>query len=188
MESKLAPGFLIASPHMRDPFFEKSVVFLLEHDDDEGSFGIILNKVADIDLHDVFSELGVTVNDDIIKKISHPVLEGGPVTPELGWIIHTPDWTSEKTRTFEGEICITASMEILNEIAAGKGPSQFWFCLGYSGWDSEQLIGEIRSGAWLNIPFDSSLFFDVSIKDKWNAAMERLGIDPAHLSPIVGGA
>ena len=188
METQLAPGFLVASPQLKDPFFAKTVIFLLEHEHAEGTFGIILNKVADIEMTDVYAELNITVSEDVISKGLPPVLEGGPVTPELGWLIHTLDWMCDKTRTFGNEVGVTASLEILNDIAQGGGPSQFWFCLGYSGWGPQQLMKEIQSGSWLHVPFSADLFFGVERESLWETAISRLGIDPAYFSPQMGGA
>ncbi|MBN2531124.1 MAG: YqgE/AlgH family protein [Deltaproteobacteria bacterium] len=184
----MAPGFLVASPQLKDPFFSRTVIFLLEHEHSEGTFGIILNKTVDIPMNDVFLELGISPCEEALFKEFPPVLEGGPVTPELGWLIHSPDWKSEKTRIFGGEVGVTASLEILEDIAAGKGPKQFLFCLGYSGWGPKQLMEEIQSGSWLHVPFSSDLFFDVSREKLWEIAFSKLGIDLAYFSPSMGGA
>lgn len=188
METKLAPGFLVASPQLKDPFFKKTVIFLLEHTHEEGTFGIILNKIADIQMIEVFDELNITVGDEIDTRSFGQVIEGGPVTPELGWLIHSMDWTSEKTKLFSSDIGVTASMEILTDIANGVGPKKFWFCLGYAGWGPRQLLEEIQIGSWLHVPFSSDLFFNYPSQDLWQEAIAKLGINPAYISPIIGGA
>jgi putative transcriptional regulator len=188
METQLAPGFLVASPQLKDPFFSKTVIFLLEHEHEEGTFGIVLNKTAEIPMGDVYAELGIAVLDEVAQRGLPSVLEGGPVTPELGWLIHSTDWMSEKTRVFGDTIGVTASIEILKDIANNRGPQRFWFCLGYSGWGPHQLTQEIRTGSWLHVPFAADLFFDVSREELWISAISRLGIDPAFFSPVMGGA
>ena len=188
METQLAPGFLVASPQLKDPFFTRTVIFLLEHDHAEGTFGIILNKNADIAMTDVYAELDIQLSDDALQKGFPPVLEGGPVTPELGWLIHSLDWISDKTRAFENEVGVTASLDLLKDIAQGEGPSRFLFCLGYSGWGPHQLMKEIQTGSWLHVPFTADLFFNVEREKLWETAVARLGIDPAYFSPLMGGA
>ncbi|MBN2714216.1 MAG: YqgE/AlgH family protein [Deltaproteobacteria bacterium] len=188
METQLAPGFLVASPQMKDPFFARTVIFLLEHDHSEGTFGIILNKTADIGMADVYAELDIPVAEEVLQRGLPPVLEGGPVTPELGWLIHSLDWAGDKTRVFENEVGVTASLDLLRDIAEGAGPSRFLFCLGYSGWGPHQLMKEIQTGSWLYVPFTSELFFDGNRETLWETAIARIGIDPAYFSPLTGGA
>jgi putative transcriptional regulator len=188
MESSIAPAFLVSSPHMKDAFFEKTLIFLAEHDAVEGSFGIVVNRSAEIEFRDVLSQMEIPAPDAQTPPGAVPVLSGGPVTPELGWVIHTLDWTGEGTRAFGDQIGITASRQILEDIAAGRGPRSFLFCLGYAGWGPDQLLDEIRSGAWLNVPLETDLLFHTDIDDRWDAAIARLGFDPSCLSPTVGGA
>jgi len=188
MESTIAPGFLVASPHMKDEFFEKTVIFLAEHDTDEGSFGIVLNQATDISLLDIFAQMDIDAAGWTRAGYSGQILLGGPVTPELGWVIHSVDWTSDSTRIFKGIVALTASREILEAIAGGRGPHHYLFCLGYSGWGGGQLDNETRSGAWLNVPLEKELFFDVPLEERWETAILRLGFDPFCLSPTVGGA
>ncbi|MBN2341969.1 MAG: YqgE/AlgH family protein [Deltaproteobacteria bacterium] len=188
METQLAPGFLVASPQLKDPFFEKTVIFLLEHDHNEGTFGIIMNKLANIQLNEVFSELNISLSEEIKHTKLPQIVEGGPVTPELGWVIHSSDWSSEKTKLFCESVGVTASLEILQDIAIGQGPARFWFCLGYSGWGPKQLMKEIQIGSWLHLPFSADLFFDIPHEQIWKAAIGKLGIDPAYFSPLMGGA
>lgn len=188
METQLAPGFLVASPQLKDPFFKKTVIFVLEHAHEEGTFGIIMNRVADIALPDVFAELDIPLSEELEQSRLPKVIEGGPVTPELGWVIHSIDWTSEKTKIFNDAIGVTASMEILQDIAKGNGPAKFRFCLGYSGWGPKQLMKEIQIGSWLHLPFSTDLFFDTRQEELWQTAVSKLGIDPAYFSPSMGGA
>jgi putative transcriptional regulator len=106
----------------------------------------------------------------------------------MGWVIHSADWTSEKTKIFDNSVGLTASLDIIKAIAEGKGPKEFLFCLGYSGWAPLQLMNEIRGGFWLNIPFDKSYLFNVSATEKWSKALEILGVGTSNFSPVTGGA
>jgi len=188
MESKIAPGFLVAAPHMKDPYFERSVVLMLEHDDQEGSMGLIVNQLADLQFGDLLPQMGIPAPRPESDATHPPVMVGGPVSPELGWIIHTGDWTSDSTAPlFEG-ISVTASIDLVREIALGRGPSSYLMCLGYAGWAPGQLIDEMRTGAWLNVPAEQPLIFDVPAPRRWDTAIERLGIDAKNIVPIVGDA
>jgi len=187
MESTIAPGFLAAAPHMRDPFFEKTVVFMMEHSDD-GSIGLIINQLSNIDLATILSEMELFIENPVDVAAHPPILMGGPVAPQLGWILHSSEWQRPETRVFEDNIAVTASREILKDISRGRGPDRYLFCLGYAGWGPGQLISEIKTGAWINVPCNHKLVFDVPIEDKWHSAITSLGIDPSNIVPIVGDA
>lgn len=187
-ESKIAPGFLVAAPQLKDPNFVNTVILMIEHENDEGSLGLVINRKAPVSLVTVLSEmkLDTPIKADIDKH--SPLLTGGPVSPERGWILHTPDWTGPETNQIEKGLSITSSIDILNSIIAGTGPEKYRFCLGYSGWGPEQLIAEIKTGAWITVPFFVDLIFDVPHDEIWTSALSRLGIDPNKLVATVGDA
>ena len=187
MESTIAPGFLAAAPHMRDPFFEKTLVFMMEHSD-EGSIGLIINQLSNIDLATVLSEMELVLENPIEVAEHPPILMGGPVAPQLGWILHSSEWCGPETRVFEDNVAVTASREILKDISEGRGPERYLFCLGYAGWGPGQLVDEIKTGSWINVPCNHELIFDVPIEDKWRSAIKSLGIDPINIVPIIGDA
>ena len=187
MESTIAPGFLAAAPHMRDPFFEKTLVFMMEHSD-EGSIGLIINQPSNIDLATVLCEMELFLENPIEVAAHPPILMGGPVAPQLGWILHSSEWCGPETRVFEDNIAVTASREILQDISAGRGPERYLFCLGYAGWGPGQLVAEIKTGAWINVPCSHVLVLVVPIEDKWRSAITSLGIDPSNIVSIVGDA
>jgi len=188
MDSTIAPGFLVAAPQLRDPNFERTVVFMIEHADDEGSLGLVINRPAEVDLESVLGELEVEAGPDSGGFEHPPILFGGPVSPERGWILHTPDWRGRDTKDVGDGVCVTASVDILEAISSGLGPSRYRFCLGYSGWGPHQLVGEIKTGSWINVPFSADLIFDVPLDDCWDMALERLGIDPQALAHTMGDA
>lgn len=187
-ESKIAPGFLVAAPQLKDPHFESSVILMLEHDDDEGALGLIINQSAAVKLDVVLGEMKIATPDPLDLRSHPPLLYGGPVSPERGWILHTPDWSGPGTRLVEEGLSVTASKDILEAIASGSGPDRYRFCLGYAGWGPHQLVGEIKTGAWITVPFDVSLVFDTPLESIWSSALMRLGINPANLVGIVGDA
>jgi putative transcriptional regulator len=188
METVIAPGFLVAAPQLKDPNFDGTVIFMIEHDDTEGSLGLVINRATELRLARVLSEMSLPVPEGSDLDRGRPVLYGGPVSPELGWIVHTPDWNSSATKTIAGAVGVTASLEVLKAIASGKGPRSYVFCLGYAGWGPGQLVDEIKEGSWFNVPFGADLIFDVPLDERWNNALARLGIDPLSLAPMVGDA
>lgn len=188
METVIAPGFLVAAPNLRDPNFDGTVVFMVEHDDEEGSLGLVINRESELTLERVLGQMKLQVPATGIVNGEKRVHYGGPVSPELGWIVHTPEWRGQGTLLVGEAVAVSASLEVLKAIAAGDGPREFLFCLGYAGWGPGQLVEEIKTGSWFNVPFESALIFEVAVEQRWHTAIERLGIDPLAIVPTVGDA
>lgn len=188
----LVGRFLVAAPSMPDERFQKSVVFICKHDDD-GALGIIVNnKVEDLPLGQVYKQLGIEVTDQAAER---PVLFGGPVDPTRGLVLHSADYKREgETLLIEGGMALTASVEILKDMAGGSGPKQAWLALGHSGWAPGQLDREMQDNAWLVVDGDASLVFDPDLAAKWQRALDRLSgsvtgrFDPASFSHQSGRA
>lgn len=189
----LVGRFLVAAPSMPDERFQKSVVFICKHDGD-GALGIIVNnKVEDLPLGQVYEQLGIEV-----PKISNiqPVLFGGPVETSRGLVLHSADYKRGETLLIEGGMALTASLEILKDMASGSGPKQAWLALGHSGWSPGQLDRELQDNAWLVVDGDAALVFDTDLDAKWQRALDRLSgktergnrFDPASYSHQVGRA
>jgi putative transcriptional regulator len=187
-ESKIAPGFLVAAPQLKDPHFESTVILMLDHDDAEGALGLIINRPAAVKLDVVLGQMQIETPDLVNLRHHPPLLFGGPVSPERGWILHTPDWSGPGTRVVEEGLSVTASRDVLEAIASETGPARYRFCLGYAGWGPHQLVGEIKTGAWITVPFFVELIFDTPFDSIWAAALARLGINPANLVGIMGDA
>ena len=189
----LAGRFLVAAPSMPDGRFQKSVVFMCKHDDD-GALGIIVNnKVDDLPLGQVYKQLGIEVAKTTAET---PVLFGGPVETSRGLVLHSADYKRDETLLIEGGMALTASLEILKDMAGGSGPKQAWLALGHSGWQPGQLDREMQDNAWLVVDADAALVFDPDLEAKWQRALDRLGgktalgtrFDPASYSHQVGRA
>ena len=190
----LVGRFLVAAPSMPDERFQKSVVFVCKHDDD-GALGIIVNnKVDDLPLGQVYKQLGI---DGPKATALQPVLFGGPVETARGLVLHSADYKREETMLIEGGLALTASLEILKDMAGGSGPRQAWLALGHSGWSPGQLDREMQDNAWLVVDADAALVFDPDLEAKWQRALDRLGgkgggpggrFDPASYSHQVGRA
>jgi putative transcriptional regulator len=167
---------------MRCPFFNHTLVLLIDHGE-EGSFGFVVNRVTDLQIADVFNEVGVT--GEAAGSVEAPVLLGGPVSPESGWVLYddegVPQPSSGKTIVVGHGISCTASIEILQRIARGDGPETCAMVLGYSGWGAGQLESEMKQGSWIPVDLDYSLVFETPIDKRWEAALATLGIDPARV-------
>jgi putative transcriptional regulator len=170
--ANLVGRFLVAAPSMPDERFQKSVVFICKHDD-EGALGIIVNnKVDDLPLGQVYKQLGIDVP---VVTAETAVLFGGPVEPQRGLVLHSSDYKRDETLLIDGGMALTASLEILKDMAGGSGPKQAWLALGHSGWEPGQLDREMQDNAWLVVDADSALVFDPDFDAKWQRALDRLG-------------
>lgn len=177
---------LIAMPGMGDPRFEKSVIFLCSHSED-GAMGLIINKPAhDLRFSELASQLGIEVSDVPDTVDIH---FGGPVEYGRGFVLHSPDYAADEgTLEVSGSFAMTATLNVLEDIANGVGPLNSLLTLGYSGWGPGQLETEIRANGWLTCDATPSLVFSSLHTSKWSDAMMSLGIDPRMLSGEGGSA
>lgn len=181
---------LIAMPNLTDPFFAKSVTFICTHNQD-GAMGIVINRPTDMTFGILFEKINLNLQDKSLTE--RPVLYGGPVQPERGFVLHQQlgDWDS--SITIIDDIAVTTSKDILTAVAEGSGPKKLLLSLGYAGWTAGQLEQEIAQNAWLSVkPKDqdtlNKLLFDTPHEEQLNAAMALLGFDPAMLSDVAGHA
>lgn len=184
MSHQLSPGLLVAAPSLDCPLFQRSVVLLLEHSD-EGSFGFILNRPSEISFREVATQLDIDVQARSAQ--SPPVLVGGPVGTEAGWVLYHPAgrrWSFESSDEVPGQLALNASVEVVRALAEGNGPSDSLLLLGHAGWGPGQLDEEISQGSWVPADLDVGLVFHVPVEDRWRVALSKLGIDPAWM---VGG-
>jgi len=180
---------LIAMPGMEDPNFDHGVTLMCQHNE-EGALGITINRQSDLTLMDVLAQLEITCNDEQIAN--QPVLQGGPVQQERGFVLHSNDGHAdgqwEATTRVAPDIMVTTSRDILEAIAEHRGPSKYVVALGYAGWSAGQLEEELKSNAWLNTSADTAIVFDSPIDDRWARAVAAMGIDAATLQPVGGHA
>lgn len=174
--------FLIAMPALQGSFFEESVIYLHEHSA-EGATGIVINKpLQQVTLQNLLEHLDIVPEQENIANL--PVLSGGPVGLEQGFIIH--DQTSPSID--EQKVTISSSKEILADISQGKGPSQFIIALGYAGWEKSQLEDEVGHNDWLLAPFCKKILFNIPMGYRWRAAAKMIGVDLNCLSGQSGNA
>ncbi|HEX6442907.1 MAG TPA: YqgE/AlgH family protein [Stellaceae bacterium] len=172
-----APGqLLIASSAMQDPRFHHSVILLLRHDA-TGAFGIVINRpIAEEPIAKLLDEAsGNPGTNPPNKKIegSVQVFLGGPVQPELGFILHSPEYGRPETLHIDDGLAMTASKEALRDIGQHKGPKKYLFALGYAGWGAGQLEGEIARRDWFTAPAEPELVFDTERGQVWERALAR---------------
>lgn len=176
--------FLIAMPSLDDPHFSHTVTYLCQHNE-EGALGIVINRPTGMKLGEIFQQLGIKSEQEAINNT--PVFAGGPVQQERGFVIHSPceqHWDSSISPA--DNITLTSSRDVLEAIAAGKGPKQFLVALGYAGWSKGQLEQEIIANSWLNTPCGEAVIFNTPVEKRWNAAASQLGIDINRLTTGAG--
>ncbi len=181
----LGGQMLIAMPTMLDPRFQRTVLYVCSHNAD-GAMGLVVNRAfASITFSDLLNQLGIASGDIVADRQVH---FGGPVESGRGFVLHSTDFLRSDTMLVSGGIGVTGTLDILRAIAEGHGPSQSLFALGYAGWGPGQLDDEIRSNGWLSAPAEKAILFDTTLDDKWERALERLGINPLMLSQEAGHA
>jgi putative transcriptional regulator len=181
----LTNQFLIAMPNLGDPNFMHTVTYLCQHNE-EGALGIIINRPADIGIREILNQLHIKPIDDNINAI--PVFSGGPVQPERGFVIHTPNTRWDSTLVVSDSIALTTSRDILEALANGEGPEKILIALGYAGWGEGQLEKEIIDNAWLNTPYAPRILFETPVGQRWNEAAGQIGIDIKRLTMPAGHA
>ena len=182
----LAGHFLIAMPAMGDPNFARGITFICQHDGD-GAMGLVVNRLSDYKLGDVLQQMHMPC--ERVEVASTPVLMGGPVQPERGFVLHAPDerkWDS--TFVISDALAVTTSRDILAAMAEGSGPKRALIALGYAGWGAGQLEQELRDNAWLTVEANDRILFETALEDRWQAAVALVGVDPSQLSDYVGHA
>ena len=181
----LSNQFLIAMPSLADPNFRRTVTLMCAHGED-GAMGIVINRPLDIRLTAVLDHMSIEAASPDTDRV--PVLQGGPVQPERGFVIHHPPGEWDAVLRVGDEIGIATSKDILSAMAEGRGPEQAVIALGYAGWGAGQLEQEVQQNAWLSGPADSRIIFETPYADRWTSAARLLGIDPHHLSGDAGHA
>jgi putative transcriptional regulator len=181
----LTNQFLIAMPALTEANFAQTVTFIWEHNA-EGALGIIINRPLQMRLVDVFDQLKMPTAQGI--EGDQPVLQGGPVQTDRGFVVHHVGQQWEHTRQISSRIQVTTSPDILSAMAQGTGPETALVALGYAGWSAGQLETEIAQNAWLTAPCDERILFDTPYEQRWRAAGRLLGVDLATISPHMGHA
>jgi putative transcriptional regulator len=186
----LADHFLIAMPSMLDPVFGGTVVYLCEHNNG-GALGVIINKPTDMTMDVLFERIDLKLEispQRVMGFGKKPVMFGGPVQVERGFVLHTPHGNFSSMMTVTDDVALTTSKDVLEAVAAGDGPSRMLVTLGCSGWSAGQLEEEISRNGWLTVRADHNIIFDLPVEERFAAAMKLLGIDPMMLTGDAGHA
>lgn len=203
MES-LENQLLIAMPALGDRYFNKTVTYICEHND-EGAMGLIINLPVNLSLDELLSQLdddkkaaatkaaeetteNNSDNTNHADNLQQPVLSGGPVSQERGFVLHTPQKGWNSSLALSQDVMITTSKDILMALGTKDEPAQYMVTLGYAGWGPGQLEEELKTNSWLTTPADTDILFNTPIEQRWKRATEKLGIDIAHLSSEIGHA
>ncbi len=186
---QLADHFLIAMPSMLDPVFGGTVVYICEHNEN-GALGMIINRPTDMTMDVLFERLDlsleITPHDQVMPQV--PVLFGGPVQVERGFVLHAPSADYNSSLTVSDDVSLTTPRDVLEAAAQGNGPRRLVVTLGCAGWSAGQLEDEILRNGWLTVRADPAILFDMPSAERFTAAMNLLGIDPTMLTGEAGHA
>ncbi len=187
MDNYLTGKLLLAMPSMSDTRFERAVIFICAHDE-QGAMGLVINNaLRDVAFTDMLEQIDL-ISDIKIDLSKFPVMNGGPVDSDRGFLLHSHEYSKDDTVNVNDEYGVTGTIDALREVVGGDGPDKMLFILGYAGWSAEQLDQELQQNAWLVADADPSLIFDTPLEEQWMSAVRALGVEPAMLSSAAGRA
>ncbi len=173
-------------PGIDDLRFDKTVIYIYEHTQETGAHGIIINKPA---MKMSFNDILLQLKIELVKEEDAPeILLGGPDQITHGFILHSNDYFCPETSFIQNDIALTSTQDILEDIAQGIGPENKLIALGCSSWVRGQLEDEIMSNIWLTVPANKGLLFDTPFSERWQKAIETLGVNHFYLTNISGKA
>ena len=178
--------FLVAMPSLDDPYFSRSLIYVCEHNA-EGAMGIVVNQPSTMNVKQLLEQTdkALMVSDDKAEQI---VLAGGPVNQERGFVLHSSQKEWASSLKLAPGVMVTTSKDILTAIANDEGPDDVLIALGYAGWTAGQLEKEMQENAWLTIEADEEILFNTPMRKKWQATVNKLGVDVWQLAPGAGHA
>ena len=184
--SWLEGKILIAMPHMLDPRFKGSVILICNHNQ-RGAMGLILNREAEyVSFKNLLKQVGVTTKADVERNIR--IHFGGPVECARGFVLHSPEYKRKETIFIGNKAGLTATVDVLRDIAENNGPRKSLLALGYAGWTAGQLDKEMLENGWLHVDADQELIFDQNLESKWKKAIRKIGFSPEKLASSHGRA
>ena len=190
----LTNHFLIAMPGLDDAAFSRSVVYVCEHSE-RGALGLVINKPSDINLKGLFDKVQLPLGRDDLQQL--PVFQGGPVQTDRGFVLHEPFFADAdkpdesvyaSTMSIPGGLEMTTSKDVLEALSTGNGPRRVLVSLGYSAWGEGQLESELGDNSWLTVDADLAVIFDTPVDQRYDKALELLGLQVWMLSPQAGHA
>ena len=185
-DASLTGQLLIAMPSLTDRSFAQTVIFLCAHSLKDGAMGLVVNRrLAEPGFDDLLVQLEIAPAPPR-RRIA--LCACGPMEGSRGFVLHSSDWSGDGSLTVDDDIVLTASLDVLREIADGQGPKQALLALGHAAWGPGQLESEIRRNAWLSVAADAAIVFGGDHDRKWRRALATLGVDPLRLVGDVGNA
>lgn len=181
----LTDHFLVAMPGMVDPNFAGTLTYICDYGE-QGALGIVVNRPIELTLEALFKQIGLELEHAGVG--AQPVYFGGPVQTERGFVLHRPLGQWGSTLAVNPGVGLTTSKDILEATATRQGPDEIMVSLGYAGWAPGQLEDEIKQNAWLTVPADTSVIFELPPGRRLKAVLRQMGIDPAMLSETAGHA
>jgi len=180
-----ANHFLIAMPTLADANFARSVTLICEHSD-KGAMGIVVNRMTDLRLGEIFEQL--SIDPAKASNTESVVYLGGPVQNNRGFVLHEPLGNWESTLTVTDNLGVSTSRDVLEAIAHNRGPDKYMVALGYAGWGAGQLEREISENSWLSGPASREIIFNLPVEHRWKAAARLMGVNLSTLSGEAGHA
>ena len=182
-------------PSLEDEVFSRSVVYMCEHSE-RGAMGLIINKPSELSMRHLFDKVDLPLRRE--DMAASPVLQGGPVQTDRGFVLHDPIHMADpaqdggsiyaSTLTVPGGLEMTTSRDVLEALSSGAGPRRVLVTLGYASWGKGQLESELAENAWLTVPADVGVVFDTPMADRYEKALDLLGLKAWMLSPEAGHA
>lgn len=172
-------------PNMRDPGFAGSVVYVCEHSK-QGAMGLVINQASNMAVDELLDNVDLEITGDLSRAL--PVMAGGPVSAERGFVLHSTEKTWDSSLLINDSVALTTSRDILEAVACGQAPEKWLVSLGYSGWGHGQLERELSANAWLTVAADLGVLFDLPLEARFVQAYKLLGIDPLSLTGAFGHA
>ena len=185
INTSLANHLLIAMPSLTDPNFERTVIYVCEHHV-QGTVGLIINRPLQFPLGMVFEQM--QIEPIRVENNQLPLLFGGPVQPERGFVIHRPIGGWRSSLALRDDVTVTTSNDIIRAIAADEGPKDVLVTLGYAGWNENQLEQEVMDNVWLVCPYKPELLYEVPFNKRWEYAGLSIGVKMTQLSSNMGHA
>ena len=183
--TRLTDHFIIAMPDLLDPNFDHTVTYICEHDEN-GSFGIVINREIDVTLEDIMQQMQIQPGGS--TKYKRNIFHGGPVQEGRGFVLHRPLGSWSSTLQINPHVALTSSRDIIEAIANDQGPEDSIIALGYAGWAPGQLEQELAANSWLSCPANEQIIFEIPTEDRWQAAADIIGVDLQLLSHDAGHA
>jgi putative transcriptional regulator len=189
----LTHHFLLSMPSLANSWFEKTITYVFEHNED-GALGFVINRSAPISITEVYQQLEINISENV--TLAADVLEGGPIDSQRGFILFDSregdanpiDAPSPHFDDGGHGISLSGSTEILDHIGAGDGPDQYLLLLGYAGWAAGQLESEMAENSWLTCQADFDILFSGHSDSKFDRAAQSMGVDFSRLSSDTGHA